>query len=317
MGSLCSMGTIALYPAGERTLAHGPRSTLNSSSLTTALNNCSTTSAIRSTQPAPAREPKSVRCPQCSEDIILAKDVCAPNTTDNTHGNINHHPQEKIPREVSLSLRLQATFENLDDTLRRQGADLHHIHLLMPRHVSRTPSLYSADDSGAGMETRQHLENGIAAARVSLLQEQSTAARMLSNTAQHSDADRMAAHPGHHSNLQNVHPLLYDVDDLKHLTAAVSRLLKTLQHKVTKMEDEERVLRMEKTVFEKERQELNRLRDELENERAEVGKVKENVRFDGATTAREMRAASISSSAMTGSPKTQVSSIHVCGDGRS
>jgi hypothetical protein len=76
------------------------------------------------------------------------------------------------------------------------------------------------------------------------------------------------------------HPLVHDIEDLKQLTAGVTRLLKTLNDKVTQLELDEKMVRVEREELRKEREEVKRWKEELEGQR-EGGS--EFVRFsDGA-----------------------------------
>ena len=291
IGSLCSMGTISLHPAGDRTFAHGNTSHISRAPCS---KNCTLSTAERPSSMAQLVDSPMARCPHCSESFSLGKDGNAPKSPETVSENGN------LTTETA-SARLLQTISNLDSTLRKHGADLHHIELMMPRHISRTPSICSTEDLTAGVESKNCLENGTTnAVRSSLLQDHHTSTRFPSNG--HSDSDRLAAHPNHHSSLQNVHPLLYDAGDLKLLAASVSRLLKTLNYKVTNITEEEKALREEREVLSqereiiaKERKELGRLRDEIDIERAELGTQKERPSLDGATSARPVRSGSASS----------------------
>lgn len=299
ISSFHSMATIALCPAGERTFAHGARTPVAPKNSHAAGNHSSLSEKLHHAHLG--NEAISICCPHCSEPVSVAKQLLP---------NLPKSPGEKAhpgAEPATAAERLYKTFASLDRTLTRHGADLHHIGLLMPRHVSRTPSIYSCDETCTGADPKENLDLGAANPRISVLQEEQSA-RVASNTAQHSDAERMAANPGHHSNLQNVHPLLYDVDDLKHLTAGVTRLLKTLHVKVSKLDEEEKSIRAERERLEKEREEVRRLRRELEEDRTEFTKEKDDLAVE-----REVQRHGISGSYNSlerlGSGQTEVSLI--------
>jgi len=63
------------------------------------------------------------------------------------------------------------------------------------------------------------------------------------------------------------HPLVHDIEDLKQLTAGVTRLLKTLNDKVTRLELDEKMVRVEREELKKERNEVKRWKEELEGQR--------------------------------------------------
>ncbi|KAI5777228.1 hypothetical protein EDC01DRAFT_679184 [Geopyxis carbonaria] len=97
------------------------------------------------------------------------------------------------------SARLHESFTSLEQTLRKHGADLHAIDLLLPTHPSRAPSTRSLCGDNAS-----------------------------------------------ELSIDAPHTLLHDTEDVKRLTAGVTRLLKTLHDKVTAVEEAERRLRQER-----------------------------------------------------------------------
>ncbi|KAI5787271.1 hypothetical protein EDC01DRAFT_661192 [Geopyxis carbonaria] len=150
-------------------------------------------------------------------------------------------PSQTFDKEYT-SLNLHESFANLERTLRKHCAELHQIDLLMPAQVSRAPSIRSFTSSIVS----EHKPNTIYSVRESLGLSQ---AMQVYAPATRDDVSEL-------SDPEVPHPLLYDIDDVKHLTAGVTRLLKTLHDKVTAVELADRQLRQERAELETQRQQL-------------------------------------------------------------
>lgn len=114
---------------------------------------------------------------------------------------------------------LYQSFDSLESSLQRHGADLQRLSVLMPS-ISREPSLRSV--------------------------------RMI-------DDDAQSKAPSYMGN-----PLVHDVEDLKQLTAGVTRLLRTLHEKVLRLDRDEKLLRAEREELAKERGELTKERENID-----------------------------------------------------
>jgi hypothetical protein len=171
-------------------------------------------------------EKSILRCPSCTDDN---------NTVATTDG-------------VVSKTMLHKSFADLESTLKRHGADLDRLSIL-----PRPTALKELDDGNK-------------------LRDDSASVRSLTVLASEPEsqnieyAQSIVPHKSNRSSYAGGYPLVNDVEDLKQLTAGVTRLLKTLHDKVNRLDLEERLLRSEREELSKEREDVDRLRKVLERE---------------------------------------------------
>lgn len=142
----------------------------------------------------------------------------------------------------SATSNLMKTLHEINSELQTHCRDLHQIQLMNPSPApSRRGSIHSLVPEASSIPTHP--------------------------SAADTTSDKL--HPRGHG-FQSGHPLISDLGDLVNLSNANFRLLKTLQDKVNRVDQAEKVLRVEREAIERERALLKQMNAEVERERVRL-----------------------------------------------
>lgn len=224
-----------------------------------------------------------VRCQTCSS----ADAARAPSGADLDRGR------------SSVSEALHRSFADLESTLHRHGADLDRLSLLPRLAPSKLTEIVDGDGDGDGSACEnghhhQQQQQQLVLARRSNRDDSEHAAGagiVVPHHHHHHRQLHLQSHSASNSHNSNSHGRsngagssssgcvcgvagglgagsggglpVHDVDDLKQLTAGVTRLLKTLHDRISRLDAAERQLQSEREALRRDREEVSRLRQTL------------------------------------------------------
>ena len=213
-----------------------------------------------------------VRCQTCS-----TADPRAPSGVDLDRGR------------STVSEALHRSFADLESTLHRHGADLDRLSLLPRLAPSKLTEIVDGDD-GDGPAGGNGQQQQLVLARRPNRDDSEHAAGAGVVVPHHHHRLQLQSHGASNSHNGNSHGRsngtgnssgcvcgvagglgagsggglpVHDVDDLKQLTAGVTRLLKTLHDRISRLDAAERQLQSEREALRRDREEVNRLRQTL------------------------------------------------------